>query len=483
MLILPLHRKPTRENFPVVTALLVLANLAVFALFQSGDGRIERQAAQNYIDTGVLQHEWNWFLEWGDMSVRRGDEHEQIDLWFGEVGEHDQGDQWRLMLIESEPAFLQAMEEGVMVPLDTAEFGEWRSARDQLEQDRSESFTRNYMLRYDEINPITALTHMFMHGGVGHLIGNMIFLVLLGLLIEGALGGGRFVTLYLVSGLGAVVASLSLNWGADTGGIGASGAIAGLMGLFAVIYGMRKVRFFYWAFVYFDYVRAPALILLPMWLGWELLAYSIDDGSNIAYEAHIGGIVAGALLGLLAVRTGQVREAFLDADAGDDLDKDREAVAQARKALDDLDAPTVKRLVRPLLVRHRDEVPLWRMYFAACRLRVDDPELHTIAGRILRLPGDSAEQRELIIDTFAQYRRASKDRLKLKISAALELAGKLVAWGEVDGARFLVDRMLRAPQPVPGLSEVCQALAERIEREKEDPTTAGHYRRLAENMA
>jgi hypothetical protein len=122
------------------------------------------------------------------------------------------------------------------------------------------------------------------------------------------------------------------------------------------------------------------------------------------------------------------------------------------------------------------------MYFAACRLRVDDPELHTIAGRILRLPGDSPEQRELIIDTFAQYRRASKDRVKLKISAALELAGKLVAWGEVDGARFLVDRMLRAPQPVPGLAEVCQALAERIEREKEDPATAGHYRRLAESM-
>lgn len=481
MLILPLHRKPGRENFPVVTILLVLANLVVFALFQSGDGRVEQEAAQNYIDSGVLEHEWGWFAEWADLIARRGNEHEQIDLWFGEVGEDDQGDQWRLMMIESEPAFLQAVEDGVMVPLDTAQYRQWRNARDQLELDRSRSFTRNYMLRYDEINPINALTHMFMHGGIGHLIGNMVFLVLLGLLIEGALGGGRFLTLYLVSGLGAVVASLSLKWGADTGGIGASGAIAGLMGLFAVIYGMRKVRFFYWAFVYFDYVRAPALILLPMWLGWELLAYSIDDGSNIAYEAHIGGIVAGALLGLLAVRTGQVRKEFLDADNGDDLDNDRAAIAEARQALGNLDAPTAKRLLRPLLTRHRDETGLWRLYFAACRLRLDDPELHTIAGRILRLPGDSPEQRELIIDIFAQYRQASKDRLKLKLSAALELARKLVAWGELEPARFLVDRMLRAPQPVPGLAELCQALAERLELE--NPATAGHYRHLAQSMS
>ena len=83
MLILPLHRKPGRENFPVVTILLVLANLVVFALFQSGDGRVEQEAAQNYIDSGVLEHEWGWFAEWADLIARRGNEHEQIDLWFG----------------------------------------------------------------------------------------------------------------------------------------------------------------------------------------------------------------------------------------------------------------------------------------------------------------------------------------------------------------------------------------------------------------
>ena len=61
MLILPLHRKPTRENLPVVTVLLVLANALVFALFQSSDDVVEQQAAKNYIESKVLENEWAWF--------------------------------------------------------------------------------------------------------------------------------------------------------------------------------------------------------------------------------------------------------------------------------------------------------------------------------------------------------------------------------------------------------------------------------------
>ena len=481
MLILPLDRKPTRENFPFVTAALVLVNILVFVLLQGGDRKIEEAAADRYIDSGVLQLEWGWYNEWAEFTYGLDMEPEEIDQWLPPPGEERWGDRMRLMVIDSEPDFHRALEDGLIVDPDSGELDRWREARSVLEADREESFTRRYLLRYDQFSTGGLFVHMFMHGGIGHLVGNMLFLVLIGLLLEPALGGLRYLALYLVAGLGSAAASLGVNWGMATGSLGASGAIAGLMGAFAVVYGLRKVRFFYWAFVYFDYVRAPALVLLPLWLGWELLAWMIYEGSNIAYEAHAGGMVTGALIGLLAVWAGQVRHEVLDAPEQDDLSDDRRIVAAAQKALDDLEPARAKRLLRPLLGRHPNEARLWSLYFAACRLRVDDPDLDAAANRILRKPGETAQQRELIIETFSHYRLARKDRPKIPVSLAVVLASRLARWGDVDGACFLVDLMSRSRRDAPGLADTVGTLGECLELRGDK--RAGHYRQLAQRLA
>lgn len=481
MLIVPLDRKPTRETFPLVTAALVLVNVLVFVAWQGGDRAIEEAAADRYIESGTLEVEWDWFGEWAGFTYGLDIDPEEVDQWLPSPGQEAWADRMRLMVIDSEPDFHRALEAGLIVDRDSVELAQWRQARSVLEADREESFTRRYLLHYDRFSPAGLFVHMFMHGGVGHLVGNMLFLVLIGLLLEPALGGVRYLVLYLVAGLGSAAASLAVNWGMATGSLGASGAIAGLMGAFAVVYGLRKVRFFYWAFVYFDYVRAPALVLLPLWLGWELLAWMIYEGSNIAYEAHAGGMVSGAMLGLLAVWAGQVRRDVMDAGQSEDASADRRIVAAAEQALDDLEPSRAKRLLRPLLSRHADEARLWSLYFAACRLRADDPDLDATANRILRMPGNSAEQRELIIDTFRHYRRARKDRPKLPVSVAISLASRLARWGDAEGASFLVDLMSRSRREIPGLAEAAGALARHLE-DVDDPR-AGQYRQLARKLA
>lgn len=461
MLILPLHRKPTLEDLPWVTLSLLVANVLVLVLLQGGDERVEQKAADRYIETGALEREWAWFAEWAEFMGREDVDPERVDHMLATFGEQRQGDYLRLMLIDSEPEFEQAVHAGLLVDIGSKSYLEWQQARSQLEADRQESFTRRYMLRHDEIDPVRAFTHMFMHGGLAHLIGNMLFLCLLGLLLEPALGALRFGLAYLVCGLGAAALSLAVHWGADSGAVGASGAIAGLMGLYALVYGRRRVRFFYWAFVYFDYVKAPALVLLPLWLGWEIISFMLDEGSNIAYEAHIGGIVTGALIGLLLVRTGQVREDWLDSETGEGrLDADRQAVAAAQIALDRLDPGKAKQHLRPLLGRHGRDPQLLSLYLAACQLKAADPDLHDAARRIFELPGDDAAQRDLVAEVLPRYLKATGGRPRIRASTGVELASRLIEWGRLEAGRELLDLLARARRPVPGLERLRRQLAD-----------------------
>ncbi|NBB92785.1 MAG: rhomboid family intramembrane serine protease [Gammaproteobacteria bacterium] len=484
MLILPLHRKPTRESFPVVTVLLVLANVLVFFALQSGDARQELRAAERYVDSGVLALEWRWFEDWAETVARPEVDPESIDRVAPPVGQDDRADLLRLMAIERHPSFHEAVREGWFAPLDSPAYARWASARDRLEADRELSFTRRHMLGYDEPRPTALLAHMFMHGSVAHLLGNMLFLVVLGLLLEPALGAGRYLPAYLLGGLGAAGVSLGIHWGEVGGMVGASGAIACLMGLMAVVYGTRRIRFFYWFFVYFDYVRAPALVLLPLWLGWEVLAFFIDEGSNVAYDAHIGGIVAGALLGLLLVKTGQVRSAWLDSVEADDragelLHSDRRAVQSAQSALDALDAASAKKRLRPLLGRHGRDPDLLRLYLAACQLGADDPELHGAAARIFRLSGETEAERQLIEETLQRYLDATSDRPRLQVAQAVDLARRLIAWRRLAPARRLVDLLARARRPVPGLADLAAELVRLMDSEGLPDAETARYRRLS----
>ena len=463
----------------MATVLLVLANVLVFAIFQSSDDVVEQRAAERYVETGVLEHEWAWFREWAHTTQSGEAQPDKLDAVLPEVGQQPRADYIRLMSIESQPAFGRAVRNEWFVAADSDAYRQWEAAREKLENDREESFTRRYMLGYDEARASTLFTHMFMHGGLVHLVGNMVFLVLLGILLEPALGALRLLITYVIAGLGAAGMSLAVHWGADNGMVGASGAIAGMMGLLALVYGMRRIRFFYWAFVYFDYVRAPALVLLPIWLGWEIVAFLIDEGSNVAYDAHIGGMVSGALVGLLLVRTGQVREDWLDeATSGNGLEQDRATARAAQAALDNLDAVEAKRMLRPLLARHGQDQELLRHYLAACQLRNDDADLHDAARRIFELPGESPEQRRFVVDAFNRYLEATGGRLRIRVNLALALAGRFIDWSHFDEARALIDRMARPGKPVPGLGALCLQLGDKLHAAGVAPELENHYRRL-----
>lgn len=145
---------------------------------------------------------------------------------------------------------------------------------------------------------ITLLTSMFMHAGWLHIIGNMLFLWVFGPEIEDAMGPVRYLTFYLVGGVIAMLTQVVASPSSSVPNLGASGAIAAVMGAFLVTYPRDKIRTVLIIFVFVQVTLVPAALLIGLWFLIQLLsvgAVATVQTGGVAYLAHIGGLGFGAL--------------------------------------------------------------------------------------------------------------------------------------------------------------------------------------------
>ena len=144
----------------------------------------------------------------------------------------------------------------------------------------------------------TLLTSMFIHGGVLHFVGNMIFLWVFGDNVEDRLGHVRYLVFYLAAGVAASWTQIAINMDSEVPTIGASGAIAGVLGAYLLLYPFAQVKTAV-IFFFITFVRIPAVYLLGFWILLQFFSGvgSLDARvtSGVAYWAHIGGFVAGML--------------------------------------------------------------------------------------------------------------------------------------------------------------------------------------------
>ena len=144
----------------------------------------------------------------------------------------------------------------------------------------------------------TLFTAMFMHAGWMHLIGNMLYLWIFGDNVEDRFGHAKFVIFYLVCGIAATFAQLAFSADSAVPNLGASGAVAGVLGAYLLLYPRGQVRVMMGRGV----VPAPALVVIGIWFALQLfsgigsVASNVDEGGGVAYMAHVGGFVMGFLL-------------------------------------------------------------------------------------------------------------------------------------------------------------------------------------------
>jgi membrane associated rhomboid family serine protease len=162
-------------------------------------------------------------------------------------------------------------------------------------------FLRVYGIVPMYFQPATLITSMFLHGSWSHVIGNMWFLWIFGDNVEDRVGHGRFIVFYLLCGIGAGLAHLVANPGSELPTVGASGAIAGVMGAYFVLYPQSRVlTLLPWIFI--TVVEIPAVVVLGFWFlaqvfsaGAIAVTASTHGGGGVAFMAHVAGFAAGAL--------------------------------------------------------------------------------------------------------------------------------------------------------------------------------------------
>jgi membrane associated rhomboid family serine protease len=145
---------------------------------------------------------------------------------------------------------------------------------------------------------ITILTAMFMHGSWSHIIGNMIFLWAFAPEIEDAMGRGRYLIFYLLGGLVAMLAQVAADPHSTVPNLGASGAIAAVMGAFMVTYPRDQIKSVLFIFVFARITFIPAALLIGVWFVSQLFhagAVAHTQTGGVAYLAHVGGFIFGAV--------------------------------------------------------------------------------------------------------------------------------------------------------------------------------------------
>jgi len=167
---------------------------------------------------------------------------------------------------------------------------------------------------------VTLFTSMFMHGGILHIAGNMLFLWVFGNNIEDSMGRGRFLAFYLLAGLVAVYSQAALDVDSSVPTIGASGAVAGVLGAYALLHPRARVLTLIFIIFFVTVVEIPALVLLVIWFLLQFLPAvgqvatpEVGGGEGIAYLAHVGGFLFGLAAIKLFARRGRDSEPALPA--------------------------------------------------------------------------------------------------------------------------------------------------------------------------
>lgn len=436
MLVVPYQTKFNLRSLPVATLLLIALNVLVFFGWQGRDDARYAAAFDFYAGSDLVRIElprYQAYLQ--QQSTPQATQR----LNALRTAPQTVRPQLAARLIQSDAQFQRLLKAGTVVRGDELVSQQWQRERASFEALLRTVFTERYQLQPGTDEPWRLLTHQFLHGDLGHLLGNMVVLLLAGAFAEAALGRLRFLLGYLLCGVAGGLAHWVIS---PASLIGASGAVSGAMAMTAVLYGMRQVPVFYWVWVYFDTAKVPAIALLPVWIGNEVLQWALNSEGSVAYWAHLGGFAAGVPLAwLLRSRDPRKVDRIVEAQFADERQAARRTslARQAQDAAAKLDLKRAARLYRELVELNPGDTGHLLSYFNVALMGHDTEALADAALRVLWLRSKSAADQLRKV-----YLQMSQPKVLqvLPVDEQLRLARRLVRGREDAAALRVLDSVL-----------------------------------------
>ena len=294
MLIIPTEKRFDWKHAPIVLFTIVVLNTIIFFGYQFGDDGKVYEAMISYKQLNFLEKEWPVYREY----LQANDEIQRLeqDQELYDNRQNPQSDYWLISNIISDEGFYNHLDANSYNLFTLNFLDKWAISRMEINNKIQSVSSTAYGLTPAKMSVVTLFTAQFLHVSVMHLLGNMFFLIICGFAVEAAIGHLRFLLYYLATGVaGGLLYSLA-DMSSTIPGLGASGAISGVMAMYLGVFRFKKIEFFYWFFIFVGYFRAPALLILPFYIGKEVYSFFSDTGASIGFMAHAGGFIAGGIL-------------------------------------------------------------------------------------------------------------------------------------------------------------------------------------------
>lgn len=434
----PLNSKPDWRNPPWMTILLILVNCVIYFGPQRAEEAAWKAAAAYYAHSDLPRLELPRYRDYLRQSHegRCQDAAKEMDQAL-DSGMPLHG----LEVMEWDRGFQAELHAGRIVRPEEPDYAPWREQRMKFDQMKGSVFTGRWASNPGDWQPETLVSAAFLHGSTAHLIGNMVFLFAFGFTVELALGRWRYLAFYLLAGAAGEVGDLLARWGSPVIGLGASGAISGLMAMYAMLYGRQRIRFFYQFLFYFDYVKAPAIILLPVWIGHEFFQQWYNGEGGVAYMAHAGGLIGGTLL--LALHRWRHPGAALPAREEPVPDNHVEEKAKAETLVKAMKLAEARDAYARLVERRPGDREALRRYFNLAKLAPGEEHFHRAAQFIFALDSNDAATENLVHDAYVAYWETAKPRPLLTPEQMARLAIRFARAGLPAEAERLGTLLLR----------------------------------------
>lgn len=398
----PVDYSSHSTRFPWAVTLLSVLLCIIYFTYQGSDQENQQKGVEYYFQSKLYQLELPGYV---DYLIAKPYENilkpniSKLDLYWLSRGDSE---------------FQQLISENKVVPTSHPFYWEWYTRHRQYQYLLTLDTTNIDGFKSAQPKLADALTSLFLHGSFLHLLGNVLFLIFIGRYVEACLGGVATLLSFVILGMGSVGAYYFLTLPTLYPLVGASGAIAGLMGLFTILYQFEKLSFFVNIFFFSGIFRFKAIMMLPVWIGWECLQNLWLNTEEVAYTAHVGGIFLGAITGIIIKRFLPHINPKKDNPEHQKFEK---KYGQAMCYLTNLDFPEAKKILLSLHEEFpKERVVLYKLFFIL-KLDPNSIQYKEVAQKIKQLnlydPDELAIQRE-VNNHYAYYYAISKEEGDLK---------------------------------------------------------------------